>query len=73
MDEIRQTTLSYLDSMSEAELEAPMACPQGWWEALRLTECPRSEVFRNIASHEWYHTGQLVIYRWMQGDDPYTW
>ena len=60
---IRETTLAYIDSMTEAELEIPVLCPDGWWEALRLTECPRSEVLRNIAAHEWYHTGQLFIYR----------
>jgi uncharacterized damage-inducible protein DinB len=70
---IRETTLTYIDSMTEEELEMPVRPPAVWWEALRLAECPRSKVFRNIAAHEWYHTGQLVIYRWMLGDDPYTW
>lgn len=60
---IRLTTLAYIDSMTEAELEMPVQCPEAWWEALRLTECPRSEVLRNIAAHEWYHTGQLYTYR----------
>lgn len=64
---IRQTTLDYIDSMTQAELEMPVQCPEAWWEALRLTECPRSEVLRNIAAHEWYHTGQLYIYRCMLG------
>ena len=29
------------------------------------------EVLRNIAAHEWYHTGQLVSYLWTRGEDPY--
>ena len=73
LNAIRSTTLAYIDSMTEAELEMPVYSPEDWWEALRLTECPRSEVLRNIAAHEWYHTGQLIIYRWMRGDDPYSW
>ena len=71
--DIRQTTLVYIDSMTEAELEMPIRPPEVWWETMRLPECPRSEVLRNIAAHEWYHTGQLVIYRWMLGDDPDSW
>jgi len=51
-------------------LEESVSNPERWWEALRLTEGPRSEVLRNIASHEWYHTGQLIIYLWMRGDNP---
>ena len=66
--EIRETTLAYLDSLSEAELELPVQSPDRWLEALGLTECPRSEVLRNIAAHEWYHTGQLVSYRLLLGD-----
>ena len=70
---IRATTLEYIDSMTEEELEVPMSCPERWWEALRLSECPRSEILRNIAAHEWYHTAQLITYRWMRGDDPNSW
>ena len=73
MDSIRADTLAYIDSLTEDELLEPIACPERWWEALRLTECPISEILRNIAAHEWYHTGQLVSYLWMRGDDPYSW
>jgi len=73
LDTIRQTTFAYIDSMTEEELEMPIHPPEKWWETLRLTECPRSEVLRNIAAHEWYHTGQLVIYLWMRGDNPESW
>ena len=59
---LRQQTLSYIDSFDEAGLEELVPCPEKWWEALRLEACPRSEILRNIASHEWYHTGQLIVY-----------
>ncbi|HLK15330.1 MAG TPA: DinB family protein [Fimbriimonadaceae bacterium] len=73
LESIRAKTLAYLDSMTAAELEMPVFSPERWHEALRLTECPRSEVLRNIAAHEWYHTAQLVTYRWLLGDDPELW
>jgi uncharacterized damage-inducible protein DinB len=71
MEDLRKDTFAYIDSFSEVELEEAVANPEGWWEGLRQPECPRSEVLRNIAAHEWYHTGQLVTYLWLRGDDPY--
>lgn len=59
---LREQTLDYIDSFDEAGLEELVPCPEKWWEALRLEACPRSEILRNIASHEWYHTGQLIVY-----------
>jgi uncharacterized damage-inducible protein DinB len=73
METLRHETWAYIDSFDEAGLAEMVPCPEGWWEALRLRECPRSEILRNIAMHEWYHTGQLVIYQWVRGDDPYGW
>ena len=70
---LREDTFAYIDSLSEEELGEPMLSPELWWEALRLQQCPKSEVLRNIAAHEWYHTGQLVSYLWMRGDDPDSW
>jgi uncharacterized damage-inducible protein DinB len=70
---LRAETYAYIDSLTEAELQEPVFSPEGWWEALRLKECPKSEVIRNIATHEWYHTAQLVTYLWMRGSDPNDW
>lgn len=58
---LREETLRYIDSFDEAGLEELVPCPEKWWEALRLEACPRSEILRNLASHEWYHTGQLIV------------
>lgn len=60
--DLRAETLRYIDSFDEAGLEEIVPCPERWWEALRLEACPRSEYLRNIAAHEWYHTGQLIVY-----------
>ncbi|WP_158409295.1 DinB family protein [Fimbriimonas ginsengisoli] len=70
---LRTATYAYIDSLSEAELEESVHSPERWWEAMRQTECPLSEVLRNIAVHEWYHTAQLVTYLWLRGDDPKHW
>ena len=70
---LRTQTYAYIDSLSQADLDELVQCPQKWWEALRLTACPRSEVIRNIAAHEWYHTGQLITYLWIRGDNPNDW
>jgi uncharacterized damage-inducible protein DinB len=59
---LRDQTLRYIDSFDEAGLEDLVPCPEKWWEALRLEACPRSEILRNLAAHEWYHTGQLIVY-----------
>ncbi|HWA82745.1 MAG TPA: DinB family protein [Fimbriimonadaceae bacterium] len=70
---VRTQTLDYLASLSEEELETPAPFPPGWWDALCQPMMQRSEVFRSIAQHEWYHTGQLVSYLWSRGDNPYRW
>ena len=72
-DSVRAETHSYLASHTEDALQAGVKNPEGWWEGLRIAECPKSEIIRNIAAHEWYHTGQLVTYLWLKGDDPSAW
>jgi uncharacterized damage-inducible protein DinB len=65
---LREETLRYIDSFDEAGLEELVPCPEKWWEALRLEACPRSEILRNLAAHEWYHTGQLIVYLHRQSE-----
>ena len=65
---LREQTLRYIDSFDEPRLEELVPCPEKWWEALRLEACPRSEILRNLAAHEWYHTGQLIVYMGARGD-----
>ena len=70
---LRLATYAYIDSLSEAELEQPIPNPNHWREALNVTDCPLSEVLRTISTHESYHTGQLITYLWMRGDNPNEW
>ncbi len=69
----RDLTFQYLSSLDENALDEVIHLPERWWEALRLLECPRSEMLRNISAHEWYHTGQLITYLWSRGDNPEEW
>ncbi len=71
--EVRNDTLSYIDTLSDADLQADAGVPPEWQECLGLPWVSRAEVFRSIAQHEAYHTGQLVTYLWSRGDDPYKW
>lgn len=73
LDQTREDTMVYLRSKTDEELRTPIKMPEGWFESLKMAEVPPSEVIRSIAQHEWYHTGQLVSYLWMHGDDPYEW
>jgi uncharacterized damage-inducible protein DinB len=70
---LRADTFIYIDSLSESELSEPMRPPETWWEAMNLEECPKSEVLRSISAHEWYHTGQLVTYLLLRGEDLDQW
>jgi len=70
---VREDTLAYLDSFSEAELAEEISFDGGWMASLGLPTIPRAEIFINIAGHEWYHTGQLTSYLWARGDHPYDW
>ena len=73
LEETRRETLNYLNSLTDDDLEAIVQFPPGWWEGLGLAELPLHEVIRNVAMHEWYHTGQLTSYLWLRGDDPTAW
>lgn len=69
----RAATFDYLRSLSAADLEEILELPEPWWESLRILECPRAEMIRNISAHEWYHTAQLITYLWIRGDNPEEW
>ncbi len=73
LEATRQQTLDYVKSLSQEELEAAVPVPPRSWEAMGQGAVPRIEVLRSVAIHESYHTGQLVSYLWMRGDDPYQW
>lgn len=70
LSEVRQATLALLASHDLTEV---VEFSPGMKAAFCLEEVPASEVFRYIARHEAYHTGQLFSYLWAKGDNPYEW
>lgn len=74
LNEERNETLAYLDSLDEAGVNAmAQDFSDGFLNWLDLNPCPVAELLRFIARHESYHAGQLVSYLWARGDDPYKW
>jgi uncharacterized damage-inducible protein DinB len=71
--EVRQSTVSYIDDLSEDELAEPVVASNPWFASFGLKEVPRYDALTSIALHEHYHVGQLVTYLWTMGDDPYSW
>ena len=73
LEETRRVTLEYLDSLSESDLEEEVASGKQWFGTFWKPVMPRAEHFLNISEHEFYHVGQLTVYLWMRGEDPYSW
>lgn len=72
LTEVRDRTLAELESLSDEQLAEEVDLPQ-WYGAFWPKLCPLGEHFRNVAEHEFYHTGQLISYMWARGDNPYDW
>ncbi len=73
LGEVRSATLSLLEALGDQELSAAAAVSEAFAEYVDLEVVPKSELFRFIARHESYHTGQLTSYLWSCGDNPYDW
>ncbi len=73
LKDVRISTLSYIESLSEEDLAEPVVASNPWFASFGLKEVPRYDALTSIALHEHYHVGQLVTYLWTIGDDPYLW
>jgi hypothetical protein len=67
---IRAETTQYLRGCSEDDLETPIAVAEDWHQYMGA-EIEPEEFVRWICRHAYYHLGQIVSYRWIQGNDPY--
>jgi hypothetical protein len=72
VDAIRQGTFAYLADADEVSLKTPITIPENWAGFLGARELEPEELIRWIGRHEYYHLGQIVSYRWAQGNDPYA-
>jgi len=70
LDVIRAETVDYLQSVSEETLETPIDVHPNWHQYMGSRLEPE-EFVRWISRHEYYHLGQIVSYRWIQGHNPY--
>lgn len=68
----RAETVAYLKAVSEEEIQNPIPLPESWYQFFGgLTEIEPEELFRWIVRHEYYHLGQIITMRWIQGHNPY--
>ena len=70
LEAIRAETLQYLRETSEEKLETPIAVAEDWRQYMGA-ELEPEEFVRWISRHEYYHLGQIISYRWIQGNNPY--
>ena len=72
LEEIREETRAYLNAVTEEELETPIALPKSWQQYFDSPAVEPEELVRWVCRNEYYHLGQLIIYRWTLGDNPYV-
>jgi uncharacterized damage-inducible protein DinB len=72
LDEIRAETVSALRDSTEDDLQAPLSLPESWHGYFNSPTVEPEELLRWIVRHEYYHLGQIIIYRWVRGDNPYA-
>jgi len=71
LERVRAQTLSYLNDCSEERIETPVPLLEAWHGYFGGPTVEPEEIIRWVARHEYYHLGQIIIYRWMLGDNPY--
>jgi uncharacterized damage-inducible protein DinB len=68
----RSETVAHLERVTEEELQRPIPLPESWYQFFGgLKEIEPEELFRWIVRHEYYHLGQIITMRWIQGHNPY--
>jgi uncharacterized damage-inducible protein DinB len=68
----RAETVAFLEKATEEDLQRPIPLPETWYVFFGgLTEIEPEELFRWIVRHEYYHLGQIITMRWIQGHNPY--
>ena len=70
MSEIRKTTVAYLETVTEEQLEAPMPLDEQWQGYFGIATIEPEELLRWIVRHEYYHLGQIITYQWQRGQNP---
>ena len=72
LEVVRVETLDYLAASDEVQLHTPIPLPREWYGSFGgIEQIEPEELVREIARHEYYHLGQIITYRWLQGHNPY--
>jgi uncharacterized damage-inducible protein DinB len=71
LERVRRETIDYLENVSEKQLQQSLDLPEDWYDYFGSETIEPEELLRWIVRHEYYHLGQIVTMRWMQGHDPY--
>ena len=73
LGDVRQSTIDYIESLSEEQLAEAVVASNPWYASFGLPKVPRYDALTSIALHEHYHIAQLITSLWVKGDDPYAW
>lgn len=72
LGELRAKTISYLERVSEEALQVTLNLPEDWYQFFGgESQIEPEELIRWITRHEYYHLGQIITMRWIQGHNPY--
>ena len=72
IEKVRAETTAYLEEVDEAGLQTPKRLPEDWWQYFPVKDIEPEEMIRWVIRHEYYHLGQIITYRWLAGDNPYS-
>jgi len=70
LEEIRAETLQSLSGTTDEALETQIDVAESWHQYMGPKLEPE-EFIRWVSRHEYYHLGQIISYRWIQGNNPY--
>ena len=71
LDAKRAETIQYLDTDPHSDLQTRVRLPDSWEQYFGTVWVEAEELISWILRHEYYHLGQLVIYLWQTGRNPY--
>lgn len=71
MDAVQSSLTAYLQGAEDDELRSTLPMPEEWVGFFETHRIEREELVRWVCRHEYYHLGQIVTYRWIQGHNPY--
>ena len=71
LNDIRRFTLVWLEDATPEDLAKAIPIPESWWPYMGREKIEAEEFIRWISRHEYYHLGQIITYRWIQGHNPY--